>query len=101
MEQRSLPQIAEDTLLATVQACNGFDVAEVDSLITHVISEMTAIVVLNEQRWPQGTGEKLGPIIVNELNRLLRQGKLMIGADRTLLYFKVQDHPLYLVSSRP
>jgi hypothetical protein len=84
-----------------VTQAQGVDVCDVDAVVTQAVRELGMIVITRPERWPNGSGVKLRPLVTAELGRLLRRGRLTLECDRPFLYLKPHPETLTLVAARP
>ena len=98
--KRSLQEIASGFLQDMIKDADGVDLVDLDALLTHIHGQLLKLVATQPKRWPKQVEQQLGPLVVEELNRLLRRRQLIIVGDRTFLYVKVHEDELRLVHSR-
>lgn len=95
-----LEDVAEGLLIGLALKMDGVDLENVAMLVTRVSEELVTIMRTHPKKWPKPSDVPLRTIVVKELGRLLRQGRLTIECDRPRLYLKLNKEKLRLASSR-
>ena len=98
--KEALEKMASGLIMEMVTKADGVDLVDVDHIVTQVVREMGMVVIMDQKRWPNGSGLKLRVVVTAELARLLRRGRLTVECDRPFLYLKPQPETLKLVRPR-
>ena len=77
-----LRRLAAGHLIQAAKAAEQIDLRNMDGVVARVVKDLSILVVTQPHNWPHGSGISVRTIVVQELERLIRRGRLALVLNR-------------------